>query len=129
MNKSLLDPYSAELLLRARQGYTQRMLQLYLQRSKSLRVSQPAISRWLSKNDVYLLPNLAPDEAFVHYQSLAQLCLVSHRYRRVLARWSGHISYMRSRGASLPEIQEDLRRRGVVVSTKSIHRELKLRAE
>lgn len=122
MLKSVLDPYSAELLLRARQGYTQRMLRLYLLEEKRLRVSQPSISRWLGSHKITL--NLTPDEEFRRYEQLASLGLTQRKYRRGLARWSGHIEHMRSRGHSLGEIQTDLKRRGVFTSIRSIRREL-----
>lgn len=128
MKASLLDPHAADLRSRARQGYTQRMLQLYL-RSKSLRVSQSTISRWLCKHGVNRLPPLPQNEEFAVYQYQTQICLQAYRYRRALSRWSDHIWHMRSRGASLPEIQEYLRRHGVVTSTKSIYRELKMGTE
>lgn len=128
MKSSSLDSHAPDLILRARQNYTQRMLQLYLS-SKSVRVSQSTISRWLCKSGVYHLLPLPPDEEYYFYQKRAQTFLQRRCYRRSLAKWGDHIWYMRSRGASLPQIQDDLRRRGVVASTKAIHRELKKGAE
>ncbi len=122
MLKSVLDPYSAELLLRAHRGYTQRMLRLYLLQEKRLRISQPSISRWLALHERTV--GLTPDEEFRHYELLASLSLTQRQYRRSLARWRGHIEHLRSRGHSLSEIQTDLKQRGVLTSIRSIRREL-----
>ena len=44
MPKSLLDPHSCELLLRARQGYSQRMLLLYLKNESKRPAAPPLLS-------------------------------------------------------------------------------------
>lgn len=125
MPKSVLDPHAEELLLRAKQGYTQRMLQLYLQHEKRLRISQPTLSRWLATHE--LSANSTPhlDDDFRRYQSLASLCLNRRTYRRELASWRGHIEHLRRQGCSLSQILTDLRKRGVSTSIRSIRRELK----
>lgn len=124
MSKSQLDPHHADLLSRARQKYSLRMLQLYLRNNKSLRVSRATISRWLSKNRVTHMPHLPPDDEYHRYQTEARAFLQERRYTRVLSAWGNHIVYMREHGASLPEIQQYLRRQGVITSTKTIYREL-----
>lgn len=129
MSKSQLDPHRSDLLSRARQNYSQRMLQLYLRNSKSVRVNQSTISRWLRKNGVINMSPIPPDAEFLLYQSMAKLCLQERLYRRTLSRWTGYIVHMRGRGASLPEIQQYLLNRGVATSTKSIYRELNMGAE
>lgn len=124
MPKSVLDPHAEELLLRAKQGYTQRMLQLYLQHEKRLRISQPSLSRWLATHALKADPP-HPDDDFRRYQSLAALLIQRRAYRRELARWTGHIEHLRNRGHSLGEILTDLKSRGVSTSIRSIRRELK----
>lgn len=123
MLKSALDPYTKDLLLRARQGYTQRMLLLYLQHEKQVRISQPTLSRWLSTRQATV--DRLPDDAFLDYQEQAKLGLPQRRYRRALSRWRGHIEHLRRQGHSLGEILADLRSRGVSTSIRSIRRELK----
>lgn len=126
MHKSVLDPHAPDLLLRARQGYSQRMLQLYLQHEKRLRISQPSLSRWLAAHSVTAdTTHHDLDDEFRRYQSLAQLGLTRRAYRRELARWRGHIEHLRNRGCSLGQILTDLRNRGVSTSIRSISRELK----
>ena len=125
MTKSVLDAHAEELLLRARQGYTQRMLQLYLLHEKRLKISQPTISRWLATHTLTASPSPHLDDDFRRYQSLASLCLNRRAYRRELARWRGHIEHLRKRGYSLGEILIDLKSRGVSTSIRSIRRELK----
>lgn len=125
MPKSVLDPHESDLLLRARKGYSQRMLQLYLQHEKRLRISQPSLSRWLAAHTVTADTAHDLDDEFRHYQSLAQLGLNRRAYRRELARWRGHIEHLRNRGCSLGQILTDLRKRGVSTSIRSISRELK----
>lgn len=125
MTKSVLDAHAEELLLRARQGYTQRMLQLYLQHEKRLSISQPSLSRWLATHALKADPLPHPDDDFRRYQSLASLCLNRRAYRRELARWRGHIEHLRRQGCSLGQILTDLRKRGVSTSIRSIRRELK----
>lgn len=120
--KSALDPHASDLLLRARQGYTQRMLCLYLQHEKRLQITQPTLSRWLAFHDITL--DLNPDDAFRHYQEEAAHGLTQRRYRRTLAQWRGHIEHLRNRGCSLSEIQADLKTRGITSSIRSIRREL-----
>lgn len=125
MPKSLLDPHSCELLLRARQGYSQRMLLLYLKNEKRLKISQPSLSRWLAAHSVTADTAHDLDDEFRRYQSLAQLGLTRRAYRRQLARWRGHIEHLRNGGHSLGEILTDLKSRGVSTSIRSIRRELK----
>lgn len=125
MPKSILDPHAPDLLLRARQGYSQRMLQLYLQNEKRLRISQPSLSRWLGAHTVAAETSHDLDDEFHHYQSLAQLGLTRRTYRRQLARWQGHIEHLRNGGHSLGDILTDLKSRGVITSIRSIRRELK----
>lgn len=125
MTKSVLDPHAADLLMRARQGYTQRMLQLYLHQEKRLKISQPSLSRWLATQALETGPAPDLDDDFRRYQSLASLRLNRRAYRRELARWRGHIEHLRSRGCSLGQILTDLRNRGVSTSIRSIRRELK----
>lgn len=125
MPKSVLDPHELDLLLRARQGYTQRMLQLYLQHEKRLRISQPSLSRWLAAHTVTADPQPQLDDDFRRFQSLAQLGLTRRTYRSQLARWRGHIKHLRNGGHSLGQILTDLRNRGVSTSIRSIRRVLK----
>lgn len=125
MAKSVLDPHAPDLLLRARQGYSQRMLQLYLQHEKRLKISQPSLSRWLAAHSVTADPQPQLDDDFLRYQSLAQLGLTRRAYRRELARWRGHIEHLRNRGCSLGQILTDLKSRGISTSIRSISRELK----
>lgn len=122
MNKSVLDPHATELLLRARQGYTQRMLCLYLQHEKLLRISQPSLSRWLAAQSFKV--DRPADEELHRYQQLAALVLTPRRYRRTLSKWRGHIEHLRKRGNSLSEIQADLKKHGVSASIRTIRREL-----
>lgn len=121
MNKSVLDPHAAELLLRARQGYTQRMLCLYLQ-EQSLQVDRSSLSRWLAAHSFTV--DLPADEELHRYQQLAALGLTPRRYRRTLSRWRGHIEHLRKRGNSLSEIQAELKKHGVSASIRTIRREL-----
>lgn len=111
--------------MRARMGYTQRMLQLYLQHEKQLRISQPSLSRWLATHELTANPTPHLDDDFRRYQSLASLCLNRRTYRRELASWRGHIEHLRNRGCSLGQILTDLRNRGISTSIRSISRELK----
>lgn len=124
MPKSILDPHAPDLLLRARQGYSQRMLQLYLQNEKRLRISQPSLSRWLAAHTVTADTSHDLDDDFRRYQSLASLRLNRRAYRRELASWRGHIEHLRRQGCSLGQILTDLRKRGVSTSIRSIRREL-----
>jgi hypothetical protein len=125
MPKSVLDSHAELLLLRARQGYTQRMLQLYLQHEKRLKISQPSLSRWLAAHERKADAKPRLDDDFLRYQSLASMCLNRRSYRRKLARWRGHIEHLRNGGCSLGQILIDLRTRGVSTSIRSISRELK----
>lgn len=125
MHKSVLDPHAPDLLLRARQGYSQRMLQLYLQHEKRLKISQPSLSRWLAAHPITADTTHDLDDEYRRYQSLAQLGLTRRAYRRQLARWRGHIEHLRNGGHSLGEILTDLKSRGVSTSIRSISRELK----
>lgn len=122
MLKSILDPHASDLLPRARRGYTQRMLLLYLLREKKILVSQPTLSRWLSSHNFKI--DLPPDADFLAYQEQAALGLTPRRYPRALSRWRGHIEHLRNRGKSLGEILTDLKSRGVSTSIRSIRREL-----
>lgn len=122
MTKSLLDPHAADLLLRARQGYTQRMLLLYLQHEKSIRLSQPSLSRWLSGHRPRT--DLPPDDEYQLWKAKAALPIPICRYCRALAKWDGHIKHLRNQGASLGNIQDSLRQRGVTTSIRSIRRAL-----
>jgi hypothetical protein len=124
MTISTLDSHAAEILRRVMQGYTQRMLLLYLQEQKAFSISQPCLSRWLSHHDTRQLPSVAPDAEFKHYKALQQLSKPTRTYCRRLAAWRGHIRHLRERNASLGEILEDLQRRGVLTSIRSIRREL-----
>lgn len=125
MPKSVLEPHAEGLLLRARQGYTQRMLLLWLQHEKRLKVSQPSLSRWLATHTLKADHTPDLDDDFRRYQSLASLCLNRRTYRRELASWRGHIEHLRNRGCSLGQILTDLRNRGISTSIRSISRELK----
>lgn len=122
MSKSLLDSYAHALITRARQGYTQRMLCLYLEHECALLISQPSISRWLAGQD--FKKDLSPDDAFVCYKRLASIEQTPRRYRRALSKWRGHIEHLRNKGNSLSQIQADLKQRGVRVSIRTIRREL-----
>nr|WP_031306797.1 hypothetical protein [Pseudomonas chengduensis] len=122
MTKSALDPHAEELLLRARQGYTQLMLRLYLQHEKSLQITQASLSRWLAAQSFTV--DLPANEELHRYQQLAALGLTPRRYRRTLSRWRGHIEHLRKHGNSLSEIQADLKKHGVSASIRTIRREL-----
>lgn len=122
MTKSVLDPHAEELLLRARQGYTQLMLRLYLQHEKSLQITQASLSRWLAAQSFTV--DLPANEELHRYQQLAALGLTPRRYRRTLSRWRGHIEHLRKHGNSLSEIQADLKKHGVSASIRTIRREL-----
>lgn len=122
MSKSLLDAHAHALLTRARQGYTQRMLCLYLKNECSLIISQPSISRWLAGRD--FKKDLSADEDFIRYERLAGIEQAPRRYRRALSKWRGHIEHLRNSGNSLSQIQSDLKQRGLRVSIRTIRREL-----
>ena len=121
---SILDPHVADLLRRVQQGYTQRMLLLYLRHQKYVRLSQPSLSRWLSQHCARPLPPIPPDAEFEHYQTLCRMGKPTRTYRRSLTKWRGHIQHMREQKASLYEILDELKRRGVHTSIRSIRREL-----
>lgn len=127
MPTSKLDLYAAKLTQRSRQGYTLRMLQLYLHAEKNCRISQASISRWLSKLGAPQLPPLEPDAEYHRYQALAKLEVSPRPYRRRLTRWLGHIRHLRNHGATLPDIQAELKLRGVDVSIRSLQRALAAR--
>lgn len=124
MATSILDPHAADILRCVMQGYTQRMLLLYLQEQKSVSISQPSLSRWLRRHDTRHLPAVAPDAECKRYQALERLRKPARAYRKKLAAWRGHIQHLRERNASLGEILVDLQRRGVRTSIRSIRREL-----
>ncbi|MDH4555598.1 hypothetical protein E8F11_10480 [Pseudomonas sp. BN417] len=127
MANSILDPHAPEILRRVRQGYTQHMLMLYLQDQKTLSISQPSLSRWLKGHDTRRLLDVEPDAEFDHYQALDRLRKPARAYRRKLAEWRGLIHHLRERNASLGEILDDLKRRGVHTSIRTIRRELDTR--
>lgn len=121
---SIIDPHAADLLFRVRQGYTQRMLLLYLRHEKSVRLSQPTLSRWLSQHSARQLPPHPKNAEFERYQALARQGKPARTYRRNLAKWRGHILHMRQLNASITQILDDLKQRGVHTSVRSIRREL-----
>ncbi|MCY1302514.1 hypothetical protein D9M70_521740 [compost metagenome] len=124
MTNSILDPHASDILRRVQQGYTQHMLMLYLKDQQSLAISQPSLSRWLRGHDTRHQPAVEPDAEFDHYQALERLRKPARAYRRKLAEWRGLIHHLRERNASLGEILDDLKRRGVHTSIRSIRREL-----
>ncbi|SEC03008.1 hypothetical protein [Pseudomonas anguilliseptica] len=123
MKKSILDPHTNALLQRARMGYSQRMLQLFLLRERSINVSQPTLSRWFAKHPAVEV-DLPPDAGFQRYREHLELEQSLREHTRLLARWRGHIERKRSQGESLGSIQSDLLSRGVKTSKRSIRREL-----
>lgn len=127
MPTSKLDPYAADLMQRSRQGYTLRMLQLHLHAEKNCHISQASISRWLSRLGASQQSQLEPDAEYHRYQALAKLGSFPRPYRRRLTRWLGHIRHLRNHGATLPDIQAELKRRGVEISIRSLQRALAAR--
>lgn len=127
MKPSLLDLYAPAILMRARQGYTRRMLQIFLLETHRVSRSAPAISRWLDRHaDELTGPPLPTDSEFETFRQLASLCRPRSQYRRRLAEWSTHIEHMRAAGASVSAIRLDLKKRGVDASPRSIRRELQV---
>lgn len=120
----LLSPHAEALLLRARQGYTQRMLQLYLLHETGVSVSQPTLSRWLRSSSARTFTPLPQDREYMHYLSLSRMSHPPRRYRRSLYRWRGLIQHLRQHGHSLQGILIALEAQGVRSSIRSIRREL-----
>lgn len=104
---SALDKHAPELLRRKQQGYTQKMLLLWLKERYQLRISQPALSRWLS---THLIVNerLPTDAEYLHFQHESKLTRTQQRYSRCLSKYHGHIEHLRAQGLTLEQIQSRL---------------------
>jgi hypothetical protein len=121
---SVLDPHKADLLHRLRQGYTQRMLLLYLHHEKTIQIDQANLSRWLSRQSASRLPRIDPDDEFVHWRALCSMGKPPQTFQRTLTRWRGLIIKLRKQQSSLYLILEELKARGVNTSIRSIRREI-----
>lgn len=121
---SILDPFEPELLHRLQQGYTQRMLQLYLQHRKKLHISQASLSRWLSRHTTKHLSPIEPDFEFAHFRSLCAMGKPPRLYRRTLTRWRGLILHLAMRQMTINQILAELKTRDVNTSPRSIKREI-----
>ena len=119
---SALDEHAPELLRRKQQGYTQKMLLLWLKEHYQLRMSQSALSRWLSTNLV-ASKRLSTDAEYLHFKHQSTLTYTHRSYSRRLSKYDGHIKHLRADGLTLEQIQGSLLSRYELnVSTSTISR-------
>lgn len=119
---SILDKHAIELLRRKRQGYTQKMLLLWLNERYELRITQPALSRWLSTHTI-VSERLSTDAEYLHFEHQSTLTCTHRRYNRCLSKYNGHIESLRAQGLTLEQIQSRLLcRYKLNVSTSTISR-------
>lgn len=104
---SALDKHAPELRRRKQQGYTQKMLLLWLNERYQLRISQSALSRWLSTH-LIVGKRLPTDAEYLHFQNESTLTRTQHRYSRCLSKYRGHIEHLRGQGLTLKQMQSHL---------------------